>query len=110
MTLLQANGSGETDSQEATAWSESIAAEGVTLQMRWLDLQPPFAADVGPQFSATGLHRMYSVFQGAGRAKVLLNQQEMPGVVIERDFLDGKLNSAFLAFGESWVQEREALA
>ncbi|MCY1187631.1 hypothetical protein D9M73_286320 [compost metagenome] len=53
---------------------------------------------------------MYSVFQGAGRAKVLLNQQEMPGVVIERDFLDGKLNSAFLAFGESWVQEREALA
>lgn len=105
VTLLQANQNGGTDSEVATAWRESIEAQGVRLEMRWLDLQPPFAADVGPTFSATGKHRMYSVFQGAQRAQVLLNDEVLPGVVIERDFLDGTLNSAFLAFGESWVEE-----
>lgn len=104
VTLLQAS-SGSTDEKDPTQWMETIAAGDVTLSLTWKGLQCPLAADVGPSISATGEHRMYSLFQGAEKGEIRLNGELLDGVVVERDFLDGKLNSAFLAFAETWVEE-----
>ncbi|MFC3106450.1 hypothetical protein ACFQAT_15460 [Undibacterium arcticum] len=103
VSLHQASGGGS-DTSEQSRWGETLKADGVELTLNWSGLQQPFAADVGPDLSATGKHQMYSVFQGADRGEILLNGQGLPGVVIERDFLGGRLNSAFLAFAESWVE------
>ncbi len=105
VSLYQANGGGS-DTGEPSRWGETLTADGVELTLNWFGLQQPFAADVGPDLSATGRHQMYSVFQGADRGEVLLNGKALPGVVIERDFLGGRLNSAFLAFAESWVEPK----
>ncbi|MFV3372469.1 hypothetical protein ACNFH5_30235 [Pseudomonas sp. NY15435] len=104
ITLLQAT-CGSTDEKDPTQWVETIAAGDVSLSLAWKGLQSPFAADVGPSISATGEHRMYSLFQGADKGEIRLNGELLDGVVVERDFLDGKLNSAFLAFAETWVEE-----
>ncbi|AGI24765.1 hypothetical protein H681_14475 [Pseudomonas sp. ATCC 13867] len=104
VTLLQATES-HTDERDPTQWVEHIAAGDVSLSLAWKGLQRPLAADVGPDISATGEHRMYSLFQGAEQGEVRLNGERLEGVVVERDFLDGKLNSAFLAFAETWVEE-----
>lgn len=103
ITLLPATG-GSTHADDPTAWGESIEAQNLQLRLNWRGLQRPFAANVGPESSATGAHRMYSVFQGAQHGEILLNGQELPGQPVERDFLGGRLSSAFLAFGESWIE------
>lgn len=108
VTLLEANGGGS-ENEDATQWVETIAAADVSLSMTWKGLQTPLAADVGPELSATGEHRMYSLFQGAMEGEIRLNGALLEGVVVERDFLDGKLNSAFLAFAETWVEEEVSL-
>ena len=107
VTLLQATG-GSTDERDPTQWTETISAGDVSLALTWKGLQSPLAADVGPGISATGSHRMYSLFQGADQGEIRLNGALLDGVVVERDFLDGKLNSAFLAFAETWVEEEQA--
>jgi hypothetical protein len=101
-TLIQATG-GATDSANASAWQETLCADGVELSMRWSGLGKPFAADVGADRTSTGRHQMYSLFQGAQSGQILLNGKPLAGVTMERDFLGGKLGSAFLAFAESWV-------
>lgn len=101
---LQATG-GATDASQPGAWSETIEAPRVRLGMHWGGLGAPFAADVGPDLSATGRHRMYSVFQGGGEASITIDDRPLAGVPVERDFLGGKLSSAFLAFAESWIEE-----
>ena len=104
VTLLQAT-AGETKQDDPSQWIETISAGEISLSLAWKGLQQPFAADVGPAISATGKHRMYSLFQGAELGEIQLNGELFDGVVVERDFLDGKLNSAFLAFAETWVEE-----
>ncbi len=101
-TLLQATG-GDTDMSDPAGWRETIAAGDASLSMRWSGLGEPFAADVGADQTATGRHQMYSVFQGAAQGEILLDGKALPGIVVERDFLGGRLSSAFLAFAESWI-------
>ena len=54
--------------------------------------------------SATGAHQMYSVFVEAADGSIALNGKQMPGKVIQRDFLDRRMSTAFLAFSETWVK------
>lgn len=98
MTACETHGDGNSRHVEV------MRADGVELAMHWHQLQEPFAADVPPPLSATGAHQMYSVFRGAAAGRVLVDGRDLPGRVIERDFLGGRLSSAFLAFAESWVQ------
>jgi len=102
VTLIQATRYA-TDSADASTWQETLGADGVELSMRWTGLGKPFAADVGTDRTSTGRHQMYSLFQGAQGGQILLDGKPFAGVAVERDFLDGKLSSAFLAFAESWV-------
>lgn len=100
--VLKATGGG-TSQDDSSTWQETLNAKGVELSMLWSGLGRPFAADVGTGQSATGRHQMYSLFQGAQNGRILLNGKPFSGVTVERDFLGGRLGSAFLAFAESWI-------
>ena len=82
---------------------ESISGNGVEIVMRWEDLAEPFAVDVAPAMSATGQHQMYSVFVEARRGTVTVNGAPLPGKIIQRNFLDRRMSTAFLAFSETWI-------
>jgi hypothetical protein len=92
-----------TDGDGRTFHQESIAGEGAEVVMRWEGLAQPFAVDVAPSMSATGKHQMYSVFVEAQRGTISLNGYALPGQVIQRDFLDRRMSTAFLAFSETWI-------
>jgi len=96
-----------TQTDGKTMHSETLRAPGIEASMNWHSLHAPFAADVAPAVSATGAHQMYSVFRGADRGNVVVNGKPLPGRAVERDFLGGRLSSAFLAFAESWVAPRK---
>lgn len=82
---------------------EAMTADGVSVAMRWEGLQEPFAVDVPAPSSATGEHRMLSVFLEARAGSILVDGRPLPGRVIERDFLGRRMSTAFLAFSETWL-------
>ena len=85
-------------------WSEIAQAADRNITLTWNNLGEPFAADVpGPQ-SGTGEHEMFSVFQIAESASVILDGKRLPGSTIERDFLNGRGQSAGMAISETWVE------
>ena len=94
----------ETTGDGRTFHQETLRSRDVSLVMRWDDLGPPFAVDVQPNMSATGEHEMYSVFVEARRGAITLNGQKLPGEIIQRDFLDRRMSTAFLAFSETWLR------
>jgi len=87
-----------------TFHEEVVEAAGVTVAMRWEGLGAPFAVDVPPAQSSTGEHQMYSVFIEAAAGSILVDGRPLPGRVIIRDFLGGRMSTAFLAFSETWVR------
>jgi hypothetical protein len=103
MTYLTATAS-RTEGDGKTFHQETLEAPGLQLSLRWEDLGQPFAVDVPPAMSATGEHQMYSTFVEARRGTILVNGQALPGEVIIRDFLGGRMSTAFLAFCETWVK------
>ena len=82
---------------------EILKAGGVSVALRWEGLGAPFAVDVPPAMSSTGAHQMYSVFVEARSGTVKINDKALPGQIITRDFLGGRMSTAFLAFCESWI-------
>lgn len=82
---------------------ESLRGQGASVTLRWQSLRPPFAVDVPPAMSATGKHQMYSVFIEAAQGTIEVDGKRLPGKVIERDFLDRRMSTAFLAFSETWI-------
>ena len=83
---------------------EVLEADGATVALRWEGLGTPFAADVPPAMSATGQHQMLSVFVEARSGTIQLNGAALPGKIITRDFLGGRMRTAFLAFCEAWIE------
>ncbi len=77
---------------------------GRQVAMRWNDMQDMFAVAQPPKDSATGIHEMFSVFQPAGSAAVLVDGIALPGQTVERDFFDRRTQSAALAHSESWIR------
>lgn len=80
------------------------AATNTSLSLVWHDLGKPFAVVLTPEESQTGKHEMLAVFQTAESAQVLVNGTAIEGQPIERDFLNGRAQSAALANSESWVR------
>ena len=85
---------------------EQISGGELSIALRWDSLAAPFAVDVPPAMSATGLHQMYSVFVEAAAGSIVLNGARLPGTVVQRDFLDRRMSTAFLAFSETWIAPR----
>jgi hypothetical protein len=103
MPYLPATGM-KTQGDAKSFYSETMNAAGVEATLRWEQLSAPFAVDVPPASSATGVHQMYSVFQEAQRASITVNGKPCAGNVTPRDFLGRRMNTAFLAFSETWLR------
>lgn len=89
---------------ESHTESARHAGLGTSVSMTWLALSRPFAADVPPAKTQTGVHEMFSVFQPAGAAAVTVNGRRLDGQTVERDFFGGRAQSAALAHSETWVR------
>lgn len=92
-----------TDGDGVAFHQELLAGAQSEIVLRWEGLGRPIAADVPPAMSATGRHRMYSVFQEAQRGTITVDGSALPGQPMARDFLGIRFNTAFLAFSETWI-------
>ena len=81
----------------------TVTAEGMEVVLRWDALGTPFAADVEPAQSATGEHRMLSVFVESADASITVNGRRLPGKAFPRPFFGRSVSSAFLASSETWL-------
>jgi len=75
------------------------------IQLNWNKLSEPFLVDLDPEESATGSHRMVSLFFDARQVSGSINGNGFDGKPFPREFA-GKTDSstAFLAFSESWIK------
>lgn len=73
------------------------------IELRWGALGEPFAADVPPEQSGTGAHRMMSAFFESADASITVNRRCLPSVPLPRPFLGCTASSAFLAFSKTWI-------
>lgn len=86
-----------------STYSEVLRGSGMVLEMNWRTLGEPIPVEVTKENSATGEHEMYSVFQEAQQADILVNGTALPGAVSGREFFGRPMSTAFLAFSETWV-------
>ena len=84
-------------------YSEVLSGSGLQLEMHWRELGEPIPVEVNRENSATGEHEMYSVFQEAQQADIVVNGTALPGTVSGREFFGRPMSTAFLAFSETWV-------
>ena len=93
----------ETTGDGRSFHAESLHGDRASVVLRWNRLKAPFAVDVAPAMSATGRHQMYSVFVEAEDGSITVDGDQLPGRVVQRDFLDRRMSTAFLAFSETWI-------
>ncbi len=75
------------------------------VQLEWGGLSEAFLVDLKPAESATGKHRMVSLFFDAKQTSARINGRQADGKPMPRTFA-GRTDSstAFLAFSESWIK------
>jgi uncharacterized protein YndB with AHSA1/START domain len=90
---------------DATArYGEIVKGDGIELRLSWEGVGEAFALQLPPDKSATGKHRMLSVFAGAQDGIATLNGKRLPGHAVPRDMAGRQITTAFLAFAESWIR------
>lgn len=82
----------------------SVSSPGLAVDLVWNQLGRPFAADVLPDLTATGVHEMYSVFVESADASITVNGRRLSGRPYPRPFMGRTASSAFLAFSETWLK------
>ncbi len=87
----------------ATAWKETISADGYTIDLVWRDFDEPFAIE-----SHVGVpdnpYTIRSTFVPAKAADVIINGVRASGTVTPRTAGNRPSSSAFLAFAETWLK------
>ncbi|MDJ0358259.1 hypothetical protein [Paenarthrobacter sp. PH39-S1] len=89
---------------EGDDWTETATAADRSITLTWRSLGEPFAVDVPGSESGTGQHEMFAVFRIAGGGEVNVDGRQLEGTTIERDFLNGRGQSAGMAISETWVE------
>ena len=96
---FMAGGDGRTQHVE---WFRSAIGQ---VQLEWNDLSEAFLVDLSPAQSATGKHRMVSLFFDARQTSARINGKAVDGKPVPREFAGRRDSStAFLAFSESWIK------
>ena len=85
-------------------YGEIAKGDGVELSLTWEGIGEAFALQLPPDKSATGRHRMLSVFAGARDGVATLNGKRLPGHAAPREMAGRQITTAFLAFAESWIR------
>jgi hypothetical protein len=91
------------EGSHTTTWREVVTGPGVHLELTWADLYDTCALDVPAERSATGRHRMLSLFVSARQATCELNGVRGRGQPSPRDAYGRESSTAFLAFSETWL-------
>lgn len=86
-----------------STWREVVTGPGVHLELEWRELYDLFHLTVPPERSATGRHRMFSLFVSARSASLRLNGVSGAGQAAPRDAFGRASSTAFLAFSETWI-------
>ena len=93
----------ERSGDTATAWKETITADGYAIDLVWRDFYEPFAIE-----SRVGVpHNPYTIlstFIPAKSADVTINGARAAGTVTPRMRGNRQSSSAFLAFAETWLK------
>jgi hypothetical protein len=85
-------------------YSEIARGDGIELRMTWEGIGEAFALQLPPEKSATGRHRMLSIFAGARDGIIAIDGRRLPGHAVPRDMVGRQITTAFLAFAESWIR------
>ena len=86
-----------------TEYTERVTGAGHDVTLRWGGLGAPYAVDMAPDLTATGRHRMYSLFVDSDDASITLDGRRLPGRVMPRPVAGRDSRTAFLAFSETWL-------
>jgi hypothetical protein len=93
----------ERSGDTATAWKETITADGYAIDLVWRDFYEPFAIE-----SRAGVpHNPYTIlstFIPAKAADVIINGRHAAGTATPRMRGNRQSSSAFLAFAETWLK------
>ena len=84
-------------------YTETVAGEGLTVELVWEDLEPAKALELTPDQVGTGEHTMFTLLVPARSAQIIVNGRPLPGAVGERVQAGFKTTTAFLYFSETWV-------
>ena len=84
-------------------YTETIAGEGLTIELVWENLESPKALELTPKQVGTGEHTMFTLLVPAGNAQIIVNGQRLPGKVSTRVQAGFETTTAFLYFSETWV-------
>lgn len=91
------------EGDHTSTWREIVIGPGVHLELEWSDLYDTFCLDVPAERSATGKHRMLSLFVSARQGRARFNGVSAAGSAFPRDAFGRASSSAFLAFSETWI-------
>jgi hypothetical protein len=93
----------ERSGDTATAWTETVKADGYSIDLVWRDFYEPFAIE-----SHAGVpHNPYTIvstFIPAKTADVVINGKRAAGTATPRMRGTRQSSSAFLAFAETWLK------
>ena len=89
-------------------YTETVAGEGLTVELVWEELEQPKALELTPDQVGTGMHTMFTLLVPARRAQILVNGRALPGEVGTRVQAGFETTTAFLYFSETWVIPPEA--
>ena len=84
-------------------YTETVAGEGLTVELVWEELEPPKALELTPEQVGTGMHTMFTLLVPAKAAQIIVNGRALPGAVGERVQAGFETTTAFLYFSETWV-------
>ncbi|MEO0702645.1 MAG: hypothetical protein AAFR34_05510 [Pseudomonadota bacterium] len=86
-----------------TRYTETVVADGLTVELVWEGLEPPKALELPPEMTGTKAHTMFSLLVPAREAAILVNGWPLAGTVGTRVQAGFETTTAFLYFSETWV-------
>lgn len=84
-------------------YTETIVADGLTVELVWEGLEPPRALELTPDQVGTRAHTMFTLLVPATAAQIIVNGHCLPGHVGTRVQAGVETTTAFLYFSETWV-------
>jgi hypothetical protein len=84
-------------------YTETIAGEGLVIELVWEELEEARALELTPDQVGTGEHTMFTLLVPARAAQILVNGKALPGAVGTRVQAAMETTTAFLYFSETWI-------
>lgn len=84
-------------------YSETVAGDGLTVELVWEDLEAPRVLELTPDQVGTKEHVMFTLLVPARQAQIIVNGRALPGSVGRRVQAGVETTTAFLYFSETWI-------